>query len=389
VKYLDKTGELEVQRLKRRLGIFVFFDYDGIADCYLEFLLDKLSKICQQINIVVNGEIQQSSLNRLYRYADRIYIRENIGFDAGAYKDFFLKVIPKYEWESYDEIVLMNDTFFGPIIPLEHIWSRFEAETIDFWGITRHPKGEYGSGEELYSHIQAYFMVIGKRIIESPSFLEFWENIPYPQNYQSAVIEFEIQFTNFFEKYGFNSKSLMDASLFCKDNEGNPYLHHSYELIKYMDVPFLKKKCLMFENPGYINAIHALEYIEVELKFNTDMIWENIYRLSREKRFGLIFNYCELEKFYKTHKQIFIYGAGNYGKKVQRYFQYRKWTFEGFLVSENVNKEQNCKNYAEMSFKDTDGIILALGKSYLAEVLEKVSLDLKAEQLLVPYFIMD
>ena len=83
-----------------------------------------------------------------------------------------------------------------------------------------------------------------------------------------AVRNFEIKFTVFFTEKGFHGNSLMELyhGLLWEKGKENPYLLHSYELIKELNVPFFKKKCLQFQNEGYINALKTLEYIEEENK---------------------------------------------------------------------------------------------------------------------------
>ncbi len=180
-----------------RLGIVVLYDANGTVDRYVEFLLSSLQSEIQEYIIVINGYMKDESIQRLRQYTANIYIRENAGFDAGAYKDVFLQFLPQSVWKNYDEIVLMNDTFFGPVTSMEQIWKLFEADSVDFWGITRHPRQELSDGSIVESHIQSYFIVIKRRLFTSPYFSEFWEKLSYPRTYQEAVENFEIKFTVF------------------------------------------------------------------------------------------------------------------------------------------------------------------------------------------------
>lgn len=365
----------------RRLGIFVFFDQEGIADRYVDYLLKELGTVCQNVYLIVNGEIRECDLNRLREYITDVYVRDNCGFDAGAYKDAFLKFIPYHEWTGYDEIVLMNDTFFGPVYPLRNLWEEINEDNLDFWGLTRHPRITLCDGKEVNSHIQSYFMVIRKRMITSYSFVEFWRNLPYLTSYQDVVDNFELKFTDFFEAKGFFGKALMDdVKLPC---EGNPYLYYSYELIKANKLAFIKKKSLGFQRAGYENALDAILYVKKECQYDSSMIWENICRLCKEEAYDSMLNYYELEMFYKRHKRIFIYGAGKYGKIMGKYFQCRDWTFETFLVSNNTNSDLECCNYADVYLDEMDGVILAMGRTASKEVLPKIRTDLKPEQIFV------
>ncbi len=369
-----------------RLGIVVLYDAEGILDRYVEALLSSLQDEIQEYVILINGYLEDESVGRLKRYTTKIYIRENLGFDAGAYKDAFLKFIPRNIWKSYDEIVLMNDTFFGPVISMKEVWKLFESDHVDFWGITRHPRQKLSDGSIVVeSHIQSYFLVIKSRLITSRYFLEFWERLSYPLTYQEAVRNFEIEFSVFFESKGFCGKSLMDLKegIALGEKTENPCFY-SYELLKEYQVPFLKKKFLNLESPIYANMMDALEYIEKKTDYNTKLIWESLFRLSKEKRNWSVFSYEKLEKFYLGHTRIYIYGAGKYGKNLQRYFQYRRWDYECFLVSEHADEFSNCVNFKDVNITLVDGIILALGRKAFEEVYPVLRREVSEAQLMIP-----
>nr|WP_305182337.1 rhamnan synthesis F family protein [uncultured Schaedlerella sp.] len=367
-----------------RLGIFVLYDKSGIADRYIDYSLKALGELCKEIVLIVNGRIRPSDLRRIEGYITDAYVRNNEGFDAGAYKDALLKFIPYDKWKHYDEVVLLNDTFFGPVFPLLDIWNKVKEDDADFWGITRHPKIVLNNGKLINSHVQSFFLVIRKRMLQSCDFLKYWKNLSYPVDYQSTIDTFELNFTQYFENKGFRSKTITDDI----DNSyvGNPYLYNSYQLILENKLPFFKKRCLTFEGQWYDDTLKALDYIGKNSEYDLNLIWENISRLCKEERFESILNYYALEKFYENHKRIFIYGAGKYGKRMQKYFQCREWKFEKFLVSDNINEDKECSNYSGEHFEKTDGIILALGRAATQEVLDEIEHEFEQGQLFVFQF---
>ena len=86
-------------RKVRRLGIFVFYDASGIVDLYIQELLKSLLSELNKLVIVVNGKITNNCRQVLEKYSNNIFIRENKGFDAGAYKEFFLNFMPSEDLE--------------------------------------------------------------------------------------------------------------------------------------------------------------------------------------------------------------------------------------------------------------------------------------------------
>ena len=59
-----------------RLGVFVFYDPQGIADDYVCFLLKELSKEVSRLVIVVNGNLSVDSQKKLESYATDFFYTE-------------------------------------------------------------------------------------------------------------------------------------------------------------------------------------------------------------------------------------------------------------------------------------------------------------------------
>ena len=119
-----------------RLGIYFFFDKDGIVDDYVLYFLKNFKKICSEVCVVVNGFLTDISQQKLNDNCNKLIIRDNKGFDSWAYK----RAIEEYGYNNikkYDELVLCNFTFFGPIYPLEEMFLNMEKRNCDFWGIQR------------------------------------------------------------------------------------------------------------------------------------------------------------------------------------------------------------------------------------------------------------
>ena len=63
-----------------------------------------------------------------------IIVRENAGFDFWAHSAA-LEYVGWDELENYDEYLLCNDAYFGPIFPLEETFGEMNKRDCDFWGI--------------------------------------------------------------------------------------------------------------------------------------------------------------------------------------------------------------------------------------------------------------
>lgn len=96
------------------------------------------------------------------------------------------------------------------------------------------------------------------------------------------------------------------------------------------------------------------------------------------------FDQDKLEIFYRTHKNIYIYGHGQYGKGMATYFEYRKWKYKAFIVTQNTENNADLLVYKDIHFEKEDGVILALCEAAFTEVYPKIKGELDESQLYYP-----
>ena len=101
--------------IQSRLGIFVFFDPQGIVDRYVVHLLRALRPNFTRLVVVSNIALTEAAETLLREYCDTVFTRENKGLDAAAFKQGLISFCGWDEVQRYDEVVLINDTFFGPV----------------------------------------------------------------------------------------------------------------------------------------------------------------------------------------------------------------------------------------------------------------------------------
>ena len=367
-----------------RLGIFLFYDISGVSDEYVEILLASMQHILHKLVIIINGIPEKKSYYRLKRYSGHIYIRENRGFDAGGYRDAFTRFLTREDLEDFHEIILFNDTFYGPVYPWDAVFKKMEQETVDFWGLTRCPGGRFPTGEKIAQHIQGYFLVCRKRMFTSSCWMEFWNQLEYPGTVREAVLKFETGFTHWFIKNGFICRALSDSlevPYGC-----NPYIDRPYELIRYAGVPVIKRKLFSLGSFSVIQKL--MEYVTGWTDYDACFIYRHLWRLQEAGAVSLLPPYDPdaLAVFYYTYDRIFIYGHGRYGQYLAGYFEYKNWNYAGFIVTESADADTGVYEFGQMSFQDGDGVILALARAACEEVYPSVRRVLEAEQIFVPMY---
>lgn len=370
----------------RRMAVFVLYDFENMVDDYVWYLLKTLPEITEEILVVSNSKLRDSDREKLLSYGIHIIERRNYGYDGGAYKDAFLNYLKQEELTQWDEIILLNDTFYGPFFPWKNVFDTMEGQKLDFWGLTKLEKGIWNKEEKIPCHIQAYFLVIRKNLFETSDFIKFWETLDYPETLDDAVKNYEIRFTTFFSDRGFKYAVFTDfqENGYLINKTANTYEYYMYELISQSKVPILKRKPLSLAN--YSKVVKTLKFIEQNTNYDVNLIKSHLERMEQK---GKIIPYSkrDVDFFCEKYADIYIYGYGEYGKEMKRYLDDNHIKIKGIIVSEIRDKNTN----ALIAFKDlvitkTMGIILALGKNNVEEVYSVVSLSVPDQQLLIPKY---
>lgn len=271
----------------KRLGVFFFFDKDGIADRYVEYLISEFAKCQDKLIIVSNGEVSGKTKKMFFDYTENVIIRENKGLDVAAYLAAF-QSLGWEKMETYDEITIMNFTLMGPVYPLEQMYHEMEQKDVDFWGISKHFKFDHDLlGNIPYGylpeHIQSHFMVFRSSLVKSEEFQDFWNHMPKIEDYRDSVAMFEATFTKKFSDYGFKWEvySTVDD---MKGVSYNPIMEYPKELVKNRKCPFFKRRSFFQEQHVVLDttlgesASDLFYFLEKETSYDTGMIWENIIR---------------------------------------------------------------------------------------------------------------
>ena len=282
--------------MKKRIGVFVFYDKDGIVSDYVPYLLNDLKQNLDRLVVVCNGKLSAQGRDCLERYTSEIYVRDNIGYDAGAYKEAFDHFIGWDVLNDYDELVLCNDTFYGPLYPFEQVFRKMDSGNpeLDFWGLTVHGKmeGSWWKDHNRYgflpAHLQSFFLVVRSRLFHSAEFKRFWDEMDIDlDSVDDAIANFETSFTKVFEDEGFRWAPYCDTREL--DDHKNQYIinqnvYNCAELIEKYGCPIIKRRAFIWGNHLEAsdggNAARAMEYIQTHTDYDTRLIFSHLLRVT-------------------------------------------------------------------------------------------------------------
>lgn len=260
----------------KRFGIFIFYEKYGTVNEYVKYLLKQMNFLLSECCIVCNGYVTDAGKAWLEANSDYVFYRENKGFDAGAYQDAILNRLGLSKLREFDELVLFNNSFYGPIYSFEEMFAVMEQRSIDFWGIT--------ALETKWTsyHIQTYFFVVGDRLLKSDTFEEYWRGQEECEIFQDAITKFELKITDFFAKQGFTCSAYIDYTE-CREEygiEGSLVNAVNYELLVEKRCPIVKRKYVMNSLEGALaqNSADILSYINDNTDYHVEYIWEDLIK---------------------------------------------------------------------------------------------------------------
>ncbi|MDR1182089.1 MAG: rhamnan synthesis F family protein, partial [Bacteroidales bacterium] len=239
-----------------RILFFVHYNkYNGLSR-HVIYLLKNIRGLYSRIVVVSNSPLSGEQNTELSKSCDEILVRENKGFDFGAWKDALLKD----GWEKlsqYDNLTLMNDSCFGPIFDLENIYREMEQKDIDFWGLTNNKNDRFGipgTNGPVPDYVQSYFICFKRHVVDSVPFKTFWENVRYEKKLEKVIQNYETRFTKILTTAGFNSGVFLDKVNFPKIK--SDLAVRRPDLCLQFKVPFLKiRSFLSFPCPKYVITI--------------------------------------------------------------------------------------------------------------------------------------
>ncbi|MBP1077980.1 rhamnosyltransferase [Microbacterium terrae] len=186
--------------------------------------------------VVVNGSLTDAGRAKLEPVSDEILVRENVGFDIWAHKEALDHVGAGLT--EFDEVVLTNDTWFGPVRPYGPVFERMQGRAVHFWGMTDHAEevpNPFTNEGRLPYHLQSFWIAVRREMFLSEAWGQYWRDLPEMPSYFDAVLKHEAVFTEYFTDrghtvdvaFGSAGRDVTDPSVLQSDillDEGLPTL---------------------------------------------------------------------------------------------------------------------------------------------------------------------
>ena len=145
--------------------VYAHYSRQGEVPGYLRACLQRALEVVDEVVLVAAGQPVEA-LPRELRERVELVCRENRGWDFASYRDG-LAVARQH---APGRITLCNDSVYGPLFPLQEAFSTMAGKAVDAWGMT--------ASNELWWHLQSYFLSFSPAVIGAGAFWDFWEAVP-------------------------------------------------------------------------------------------------------------------------------------------------------------------------------------------------------------------
>lgn len=361
------------------MAIVSVYDRDGIIDDYLIFYLASLREVADRLIVAVNGKLTEEGREKLLSVVDAIYRRPNTGFDFGAYRDVLENYLRPRELEQYQELILCNDTCYGPFLPFAEIFARMEGKNAEFWSINY-------IEDPLLPHFQSYFMAAsgrGIRLVRDFLLQEVDSGIVDPIlacGYEHGLSETILSSGIKTDYYTSCVKEYHDLDIF-----GAP--DYAMELLGF---PLLKRRAFSDELSVKDNCRRALGMIAEQGIYPVSYILDNVNRIyhrdfseAMQKQYIAQISYFERNyaareeviAFCRNHKKIHVYGNGYMAVLFMARFQRYMNEFGGYVVSdeyyeETENRDKQIYKLSQIGVEAP--LIVAMTEKVALHVMDRV-----------------
>jgi lipopolysaccharide biosynthesis protein len=181
-----------------RYAVYASYDRNGSVPDYVVDQVAALNALGYRVIFVsTSPRLSDERTSELRVLCWKLIHRYNLGHDFGSYKCGISEI---GSFEGVRNLILMNDSCYGPLFDLSDIERQVQTGEADIVGITESWQHRY--------HLQSYFLNMNGRVVRSPSFRRFWATLLPYQSRELTIRHGEVRFTQLMVRSGFTTAAL-------------------------------------------------------------------------------------------------------------------------------------------------------------------------------------
>lgn len=187
---------------RKRVAVFASCSSDSFLPPQVLPYLAGMKPLAAAIVVVCDYELAPGEREKLASFADHVITGRHGEYDFGSYKRGTLWARENGLLEDADDLILCNDSCYGPVGSFEPMFQAMEARRSDFWGATDSHQCTY--------HLQSYWMVLSRLVFSSREFHSFIEGVKKGEDVQR---DYDIGLTKILLEAGFKADSMVKNTL--------------------------------------------------------------------------------------------------------------------------------------------------------------------------------
>lgn len=194
-----------------KVAVFVHFDGQGRVGAHVLHYVTALRDAGVSVVFVTNsGKLTEAAMAALQPICAGILIRRNIGYDFGAMREGLEHLrLPRPNTEM---ALVINDSVYGPLQPLDKLLARIDFARADMWGATESWQTRY--------HLQSYFVAAGRRALSSKAWRDFWSDVRPVRSKTWVVNKYEVGLTQKLLRGGITCAAIWPYSELVENVDG-------------------------------------------------------------------------------------------------------------------------------------------------------------------------
>ncbi len=204
--YGEKATEIELKGEhkgeNKRAAVIAMYTADGKIEPRQIELVKGVAAVAGKVVAYFDSLLEPEEAKKILPYVTILEAKRHGEYDFGSYKRGY-EIAEREGWgKEAEELIVLNDSCIGPVYPLEETLAKMTKETCDFWGQT-------SCSSRGRKHVQSYFYVFKRQVLESGAVGEFLRQVTKLPSRQDVIDRYELGFTEFLVEKGFKWKTLV------------------------------------------------------------------------------------------------------------------------------------------------------------------------------------
>ena len=237
-----------------RYAIFAGYNANQTIPDYVITYIKGLNKVTDGVVYIADSELKAEEYKKIKDLV--IYTKHNRHneYDWGSYKRGFEWLKQNGYLEKAEEIIFANDSCYAPMTSFKPMFKKMShSPELDFWGDSQNTA--------FTNHVQSYFMVMRKPVINSKAFQNFLNSVTHQEHTSMYITEYEVKLTPMLEQLGYKWDSYLpyEKLQHLEITDKNSY---PLTLIRDFNHQFLKRRTFTTNLMIMESKDELLEYIK-------------------------------------------------------------------------------------------------------------------------------